>query len=169
MARPRPARRPRTIRLDLDGLAATERLAERLAAIARVGDVIGLAGDLGMGKTAFARAFVRSLTSPGEEVPSPTFTLVQTYEGKSGPIYHFDLYRVASPDEAWELGIEEAFAEGIALIEWPERLGPLAPAGLLTLRFAAGGGAEARRVEIVADDMWAARLDAIGLAAEARS
>jgi tRNA threonylcarbamoyladenosine biosynthesis protein TsaE len=167
MAQPRPLRQPQPLALDLDGLAATERLAARLAGIARIGDVIGLAGDLGAGKTAFARAFVRRLTTPDEEVPSPTFTLVQTYEGKSGPIYHFDLYRVASPAEAWELGIEEAFAEGISLIEWPERLGPLAPIGMLVLRFAAAaGGGDRRRVTIVADDAWRARLDASGVLAE---
>jgi tRNA threonylcarbamoyladenosine biosynthesis protein TsaE len=126
--------------------------------------VIALSGALGTGKTAFARAFVRALTAPGEDVPSPTFTLVQVYEGRSGPIYHFDLYRVRSEAEAWELGIEEAFAAGISLIEWPERLGALLPATRLELRFAQVPGADdARRVELAAGDGWRDRLHALRL------
>jgi len=163
---PRPAANPapRPIALELDCLAATERLAQRLAGLARPGDVFALTGALGTGKTAFARAFVRALTASEEEVPSPTFTLVQVYEGRSGPIYHFDLYRVRSEAEAWELGIEEAFAHGISLIEWPERLGALLPKGRLELRFAQVPGAEeARRVELVAADGWSERLHALGL------
>jgi tRNA threonylcarbamoyladenosine biosynthesis protein TsaE len=155
---------PRSIALELDCLAATERLAQRLAGVARPGDVLALAGALGTGKTAFARAFVRALTAPGEEVPSPTFTLVQAYDGRSGPIYHFDLYRVRSESEAWELGIEEAFAQGISLIEWPERLGALLPEGRLELRFAPVPGADdARRVELMAADGWRERLHSLGL------
>jgi tRNA threonylcarbamoyladenosine biosynthesis protein TsaE len=169
-SKPQPRSAAFAVTLDLDSVAATERLAARLAAVARIGDVIALSGELGTGKTAFARAFVRALTTPAEEVPSPTFTLVQVYDGTSGPIYHFDLYRVRSPAEAWELGIEEAFALGISLIEWPERLGPLMPAGRLELRFALvpGRGDEARRVEIVTEDGWRDRLASLGLGAGAR-
>ncbi|MGE5146627.1 MAG: tRNA (adenosine(37)-N6)-threonylcarbamoyltransferase complex ATPase subunit type 1 TsaE [Candidatus Eiseniibacteriota bacterium] len=170
MSQPQP-RHAAAVTFDLADLAATERLAARLASIARVGDVIGLSGELGAGKTAFARAFIRSLTAPEEEVPSPTFTLVQVYEGATGPIYHFDLYRVRSAAEAWELGVEEAFASGISLIEWPDRLGPLAPAGMLTLRFdlVVGDGNGARRVEIVAEDGWRERLASLGLGEGARA
>jgi tRNA threonylcarbamoyladenosine biosynthesis protein TsaE len=170
-SQPQPRHAVFATTLELADLAATERLAACLASIARAGDVIGLAGDLGAGKTAFARAFIRALTKPDEEVPSPTFTLVQVYEGASGPIYHFDLYRVRSPAEAWELGVEEAFAAGISLIEWPDRLGPLAPAGALTLRFASapGQGEEARRVEIVGEDGWRERIAALGLGTGARA
>ncbi len=116
--------------------AATEALGRRLANAARPGDVIALEGPLGAGKTTLARAFIRHLTGPTEDVPSPTFTLVQTYASQRGPIWHFDLFRLSHPDEAMELGIEDAFAEGIALIEWPERLGPRLPARRLDLRLA---------------------------------
>ncbi len=103
--------------------ADTARLAGIVARAAVPGDVIALSGDLGSGKTAFARGFIRALTAPAEEVPSPTFTLVQTYSANGRTIYHFDFYRIDDPEEAWEIGIEEAFAGGITLIEWPERLG----------------------------------------------
>src|SRR5271157_2974950 len=100
--------------------AATKALAARLAAIACVGDVVALSGELGVGKTAFARAFIRARCGADEEVPSPTFTLSQVYDGGGSAIWHFDLYRLAAAEEAWELGIEEAFSCGISLIEWPD-------------------------------------------------
>jgi tRNA threonylcarbamoyladenosine biosynthesis protein TsaE len=107
---------------------ATLALGARLAGEAARGDVFALKGALGAGKTTLARGFIRALTTPEEEVPSPTFTLVQGYDSRKGPLWHFDLYRLEDPEEAWELGIEDAFADGISLIEWPERLGPLLPA-----------------------------------------
>jgi tRNA threonylcarbamoyladenosine biosynthesis protein TsaE len=106
---------------------ATLALGARLAGEAGRGDVFALHGGLGAGKTTLARGFIRALTTPDEEVPSPTFTLVQTYESGKGPLFHFDLYRLEDPEEAWELGIEDAFSGAISLIEWPERLGPLLP------------------------------------------
>src|SRR3546814_11242314 len=120
--------------LTLPDEAATVRLAARVAGLARRGDVIGLAGALGMGKTSFARAFIRTLTSPEAEVPSPTFTLVQSYDSRSGPIFHFDLYRLERPDDAWELGLEEALAGGISLIDCPARPGSILPSATLHLR-----------------------------------
>src|SRR5690242_6068039 len=129
--------------LNLLDPAATERLAAIIAGQVRPGDAILLSGDLGAGKTHFARAFINALTSAPEEVPSPTFTLVQTYDaavhGAPVEIWHFDLYRLKSPDETLELGIEEAFAEGIALVEWPDRLGSLKPREHLELRLAVTG------------------------------
>ncbi|MDJ0950779.1 MAG: tRNA (adenosine(37)-N6)-threonylcarbamoyltransferase complex ATPase subunit type 1 TsaE [Alphaproteobacteria bacterium] len=147
----------------LPDLAATDRFAGLVAGRARHGDVIGLAGELGTGKTTFARAFIRALAGADEEVPSPTFTLLQTYDSRAGPIYHFDLYRLVAPDEAWELGIEEAFAHGISLIEWPERLGPLLPEDTLclTLRAAAGGDPNARGVEVSCGPSWRDRMAAV--------
>ncbi len=115
--------------IDEDGLS---RLAGDLAATVRGGDLIALWGDLGAGKTTFARSFIRARAAQAgvqvDEVPSPTFTLVQTYELPGGAIWHFDLYRLATADEVWELGLEDALAGGISLIEWPERMGPLLPA-----------------------------------------
>src|SRR4029077_12412323 len=123
--------------VDLPDDAATAAFAARISALAEIGDVIALKGDLGAGKTTFARAFIRARGGT-EEVPSPTFTLVQIYVLGPAAIWHFDLYRLKSSDEAWELGIEDAFSEGISLIEWPERLGPLLPQHRLeiTLLFA---------------------------------
>lgn len=150
--------------LALDGVAATEALARTLASLARTGDVIALSGGLGAGKSVFARAFVRTFTGEAEEVPSPTFTLVQTYEGAGQRLYHFDLYRLEQPEEAFELGIEDAFADGISLIEWPERLGRLLPAESLRLTLTFAGAPEARLIEIAAGGSWPARLHEAGLA-----
>jgi len=100
------------------------RLAELIALKVRAGDLIALSGDLGAGKTTFARAFVRAmLDAPDAEVPSPTFTLVQPYATARLDIAHFDLYRLTSPDEIDEIGFDEAVADGLAIVEWPERAG----------------------------------------------
>ncbi|MHA1598361.1 MAG: tRNA (adenosine(37)-N6)-threonylcarbamoyltransferase complex ATPase subunit type 1 TsaE [Alphaproteobacteria bacterium] len=137
-----------SITIDLDGEDATADLAATLSRLARGGDVLALDGDLGSGKTAFARAFIRARCGSETEVPSPTFTLLQEYDDGQMPIHHFDLYRLEKPDEALELGIDDAFADGISLIEWPARLGPLLPSGCLTLTFSHGDGPDRRRVEI---------------------
>ena len=118
----------------LVSLAATEALAARLAARARPGDAILLEGPLGAGKTAFARAFLRAAAGDPElEVPSPSFTLMQSYATTLGPVHHFDLWRLDGPAALPELGFEDALAD-IVLVEWPDRLGPFRPAGALTLR-----------------------------------
>ena len=122
-----------TRRFDLPDLAATERLAVAVAALARKGDAILLDGPLGAGKTAFARGFLRAATGePYLEVPSPTFTLVQSYDTPAGPVHHFDLWRLAGPDALDELGWDEA-RDDIVLVEWPDRLGPLRPDAALTV------------------------------------
>jgi len=89
-----------------------------------IGDVIYMEGDLGAGKTTFVRAAIQSVAGIGEVVPSPTFTLVQTYDTHP-PIWHYDLYRLTDPQEILELGIEEAFSQGVTFIEWPQRMGDL--------------------------------------------
>jgi tRNA threonylcarbamoyladenosine biosynthesis protein TsaE len=150
---------PRVIALP--DLGATERLAAMLAGIIRRGDVIALEGPLGAGKTAFARAFIRVLGG-GEEVPSPTFTLVQVYDLAPAPVWHFDLYRIGKPGEIYELGIEEGLAEGICLIEWPGRLGPLLPAERLDLRLDFADEATARQARLTGHGAWASRLEGLG-------
>ena len=150
--------------IDLADENATAALAARLAALARPGDVIALKGELGAGKTSFARAFIRA-RGGDEDVPSPTFTLVQHYDLPGGAVWHFDLYRLRTAEEAWELGIEEAFADGVALIEWPERLGVLLPARRLLVELDFAGGPDARRATLSGSGDWAPRLAA--LAAEA--
>ncbi|HEX4510866.1 MAG TPA: tRNA (adenosine(37)-N6)-threonylcarbamoyltransferase complex ATPase subunit type 1 TsaE, partial [Burkholderiaceae bacterium] len=107
---------------------ATEQLGATLAARLKPGDVVGLKGELGAGKTTLARAILRAASDdPALIVPSPTFTLVEVYETPNGTYWHFDLYRLETPEQVFELGWEEARAEGIVLLEWPERLGPLLP------------------------------------------
>jgi tRNA threonylcarbamoyladenosine biosynthesis protein TsaE len=124
------------ITLALPDEAATGALAARVARLARPGDAILLDGPLGAGKSAFARAFLRAAAGdPGLEVPSPTFTLVQTYELPAGPAHHMDLYRLEGPDALPELGWDEA-REGIVLVEWPERLGAFTPPDALRIALA---------------------------------
>lgn len=153
-----------SLNFDLPDLAATGRLAARVAGCARRGDVIALTGDLGSGKTAFARAFIAALpplvetADAAEEVPSPTFTLVQTYARRDLEVWHFDLYRLERVEDAYELGLEEAFAEGVSLIEWPERLGRLLPANRLEVALAFAERDEGRRATLTGHGTWRRRL-----------
>ncbi len=141
--------------------AGTLRLADDIAAIARPGDVVALYGDLGMGKSAFARAVVRRLADePDLEVPSPTFTLLQSYETGRFPVHHFDLYRLADPDELIEIGFSEAIGEGLSLIEWPDRAGDELPAKRLDIVISEGDGLNGRRFSLEArGNSWAERLE----------
>ena len=106
--------------------ADTLKIASEFAKKVNTGTVVALYGTLGAGKSAFCRGFIQSLCK-AEDVPSPTFTLLQTYEAKDFEIYHFDMYRLKNPEEAFEIGIEDAFIDGVSLIEWPEKIGYLLP------------------------------------------
>ena len=136
------------ITLFLADEAATQGLGRTLAAALRPGDAVCLTGPLGAGKSTLARALIRALTTPDEEVPSPTFTLVQFYETAAFPLAHFDLYRLSDPDEAYEIGLDEALDDGVALIEWPQRLEGRLPPTRLDIDIALDG--DARRAVIVA-------------------
>jgi len=154
--------------LDLPDEQATRAIACRLAEFVRGGDVLALWGGLGVGKTVFARALIQARAGAEIEVPSPTFTLVQIYEGlgpDAADLFHFDLYRIDAPEDALELGIEDAFAGGIALIEWPDRLGPFLPTRPLDVVFAdVPGRPGARHVRLAGDASWRKRLVEAGLA-----
>lgn len=153
---------PGTIERVLADEGATARAAGLLARMARAGDVIALRGALGAGKTAFARGFVAACAAaeglPAEEVPSPTFTLVQTYPFARFTVWHFDLFRLDRAEDALELGLEEAFADGVSLVEWPERLGALLPARRLDVALDFGATPDERRLTLAAADGWSARL-----------
>lgn len=141
--------------LDLPDQPATEALAARLAALSGAGDVIALHGEMGMGKSVFARAFLRALAEePSLEVPSPTFSLVQIYDLPKATVAHFDLWRLDGPDALFELGWDEV-QEGIMLVEWPERAGDELPRHALHLTLMPGEGEEGRRVML---EGWSDRL-----------
>ena len=118
---------------------ATARLGAAIAKALRVGDTVCLFGPLGAGKSTLARGLIRALTRPEEDVPSPTFTLVQTYEAGELTIAQFDLYRLAKTSEIDELGLDEALDEGVAIIEWPERLEGRLPPDRLDIVIARDG------------------------------
>lgn len=139
-----------TFSFSLPDETATERLGAALAKRLRSRDVVALQGGLGAGKTTLARAILRAATGdPALVVPSPTFTLVEVYDTPGGVFWHFDLYRLEEPEQVFELGWEEARADGIALVEWAERLGPLLPKERLTVRLAVEG--EGRRADLEGD------------------
>jgi tRNA threonylcarbamoyladenosine biosynthesis protein TsaE len=143
--------------LPLPDLAATESLAARAAGLVRAGDAILLRGPLGAGKTAFARAFLRAAAGdPALEVPSPTYTLVQSYDTQRLRIHHFDLWRLGGPDALAELGWDDARAD-VVLVEWPDRLGDLRPADALEIALTAQPG-EAR---LAALSGWPDRIGAL--------
>lgn len=147
--------------IDLKTPDDTASLARAIGARLRPGDVILMEGGIGAGKTHFARALIQSLLIEPEDVPSPTFTLVQVYDGPDAEIWHSDLYRLSSPDEAVELGLEDAFETAICLIEWPDRLAELTPGDALTLSFEVTGD-EARRVTCRwSDAKWNDKLNGV--------
>ncbi len=155
------------IRRDIVSLSpsVTERIAAQLGAQLVQGDTVLLSGPVGAGKSHFARALIQSrLARLGrqEDVPSPTFTLVQSYDLDDVELWHADLYRLSDTYEVVELGLEQAFEEAICLVEWPERLGDLAPAEALHLSLDAGDGPEARMLSFSgSSSRWRSVLDAL--------
>ncbi|WP_290742968.1 tRNA (adenosine(37)-N6)-threonylcarbamoyltransferase complex ATPase subunit type 1 TsaE [Amaricoccus sp.] len=155
--------------LTLSDAAATEALARALAPGLGAGDLVALVGGLGVGKSVFARALIGSrLAALGraESVPSPSYTLVQTYDLGDVELWHADLYRLGALDEIGELGLEEAFAGAITVVEWADRLGPALPPRRLTLALDFEERGEARRAELTAEgggwDWLPAALAAVG-------
>ena len=148
--------------LTLASLDDTAKLAERFASLLEAGDVLLLEGDIGMGKSFFARTLIQSTQDDPEDVPSPTFTIVQTYDSRLGEIWHTDLYRLGGPDDVIELGLLEAFDTAICLVEWPDKLQDLAPKSALTLILSQGSQEDARDVVLRwSDPKWDDRLKAV--------
>lgn len=143
----------------LPDAAATRGLGARLGGLLDQGDVVCLGGNLGAGKTTLARGVIQAWVGHEEEAPSPTYTLVQTYEGPRGELWHVDLYRLQRPEDAWELCLEDAFAVAATLIEWPERLEGQLPRDRLDIELAPVG--EGRRAALVAHGAWRQKLAAI--------
>lgn len=136
-------------------LAFGRQLGERIGP----GDVVCLSGNLGAGKTTLARGAIEAWTGQTEEAPSPTYTLVQTYDGERGELWHVDLYRLKRPDDAWELGLEDAFVSAACLIEWPERLEGQLPRDRLDIELKPEG--EGRSAALKAHGSWRTKLATI--------
>ena len=133
-----------SIHINLESPDETCRVARAIGAVLQPGDTLLLDGGVGAGKTHFARCLIQSRLTKPEDVPSPTYTLVQTYEDGLAEIWHADLYRLTDLSEIDELGLGQAFVEAICLIEWPDRLGDEAPPNALTLRLDAAPGGDTR-------------------------
>src|SRR5215469_12918194 len=138
--------RPAEGTFQLDADADTARLGAAVGRKLKRHEAVCLSGPLGAGKTTLARGLIRALAGPKTEAPSPTFTLVQTYEARAFPVAHFDLYRLETPEEALDLGVDEALDEGAAVIEWAEKLGPYLPQDRLDVRLSFAG--ERRRARL---------------------
>jgi tRNA threonylcarbamoyladenosine biosynthesis protein TsaE len=151
--------RPARGEVALPDEAATTRLGAAIGRSLGAGEAVCLSGPLGAGKSTLARGLIRALTRPDEDVPSPTFTLVQFYEAEILRLAHFDLYRLARADEAYEIGLDEALDDGAALIEWPERLEGRLPADRLDIEIGLAGppGAESRIARLSPHGRWEGR------------
>ncbi len=152
-------RRDLDLRVVLPDEAATDALGGRLAPVLAAGDVVALWGGLGAGKTALARAIIRARAGRAVTVPSPTFTLMQSYALGDATLWHCDFFRLGVPEEAHELGLDEIFADAIALIEWPDRLGPLLPPDRLDVRLEFEG--EGRAARLTGGPDWSRRLEGL--------
>ena len=139
----------------LPDAAATAALGAAIAHVLRRGEAVCLRGPLGAGKTTLARGLIRALTRPDEEVPSPSFTLVQGYDGPAFPIAHFDFYRLVRVEELRELGLDEALDDGAAIIEWPERIEDRLPADRLDIVLSLEG--EGRAARLIRHGAWEGR------------
>ena len=128
--------------------SVTARFAQAIGARLGAGDVVLLSGDVGAGKTHFARSLIQSLLSEPEDVPSPTFTLVQVYDANETEIWHSDLYRLSAPDQVFELGLVDAFEQAICLVEWPDRLGDLTPTNALSVSLTHGDEEDVRSAQL---------------------
>ena len=145
--------------VDLPSLAATQKLAQSLAGLIRGGDLIALQGPLGIGKSELARALIQARAGLVLEVPSPTFTIVQDYEFKGLTIRHIDLYRIADPEELFELGLEDApSADEAWLVEWPERAAGRLAGARLDIVLGDGPSADARVAYLTGDQTWTSRM-----------
>jgi len=152
----------RDLTIYLQDPAATARLGLLLSAQLRAGDVVALEGMLGAGKSVLARAVISTLCPQEDDIPSPTFTLIQTYEPDNMPmIMHFDLYRLDTPEEALELGIEDAFIDAVSLVEWPQRLGGYLPRTALTIALSDGDSDTSRRAKLHGGARWQPLLEAL--------
>lgn len=149
----------KSISLTLQTGDATASAATLLAKELQPGDTILLHGSVGAGKTHFARAVVKSLLVAPEDVPSPTFTLVQTYHTRVGALWHSDLYRIAGIDEIEELGLLDAFENAVCLVEWPDRLGSLCPDSALNIFLEDGSNEDTRKLTATwVDARWGHKL-----------
>jgi tRNA threonylcarbamoyl adenosine modification protein YjeE len=149
--------------VELGDLAATRALGGKLAGALKAGDALLLSGALGAGKSELARAIIRACTGAAIDVPSPTFTLVQTYDTPALMLTHADLYRIDAVAELAELGLDEALETGALLVEWPDRAEGQWPASRLEIALMQAGFADGRRVTMTGFGGWGPRLAVLAI------
>ena len=142
-----------------NGPLETKALALRIRENLKNGDIVLLKGEIGAGKSHFARSLIQAAMDKVEDVPSPTFTLVQTYDTLVGSIWHADLYRLSDQSEVFELGLIDAFGNDIVLIEWPDRLGYLEPQDALTIELVILENDKREVIFSTSSCVWEARLE----------
>lgn len=150
------------ITLVIEDENAMMRFGASLASILECGDVICLQGPLGAGKTTLARGLITQLCG-AKDAPSPTYTLVETYEASDLSLWHFDLYRLEEEKDVWELGLEESLDEGVSLIEWPERIASLIPENALHLEIVLDQSKHSRLLQLSGGTQWCQRLSSAGI------
>jgi tRNA threonylcarbamoyladenosine biosynthesis protein TsaE len=149
----------KTLSKTLNAPEETSHFAQCFAQFLQQGDVVLLEGQIGAGKTHFARELISVLLIEPEDIPSPTYTIVQTYESCKGEIWHADLYRLTDPNEVFELGLLDAFSNAICLVEWPDRLHDIVPRAALKLTLETGSHVEQRRLKVSwHDERWNHKL-----------
>jgi tRNA threonylcarbamoyl adenosine modification protein YjeE len=147
------------MQIKINNIEETKSLAKKIANLTKKGDIITLQGDLGAGKTAFARFFINILSEVEQDVLSPTFNLVHPYEGKDFNIWHFDLYRLEFPEEIEQIGLYDAFDGGVSLIEWPEIIDDILPVDRLLIKISFNN--DERVAEVEGLGSWKDRISAM--------
>jgi tRNA threonylcarbamoyladenosine biosynthesis protein TsaE len=140
--------------INIDSLASLKTLAGKIASLANIGDIILLKGELGSGKTSFAKYFINSISKHDQNVTSPTFNILQIYDCENFSAWHYDFYRIETEEEIVNLGLDDAFSNGVSIIEWPEKIRSFLPQASLEIHFSFTEKHNSRLLTISGSEKW---------------